>query len=78
MTIGEVEKVFLLIDSVLTEVLTVKQASYHLKYHQRTIQRWADEGKLTATYFGGVLWLDAVEIYSVAKALDSKPDSVAS
>lgn len=75
---GEVTKVFLMIDSVLTEVLTVKQAAYHLKYHERTIQRWADEGKLTATNFGGVLWLDAVEVYSVAKALALQPDSVAS
>lgn len=76
--VGEVTKVFLLIDTVLTEVLTVKQAAYHLKYHERTIQRWADEGKLTATYFGGVLWLDAIEVYSVAKALDSQADLVAS
>jgi len=76
--IGEGIKVFIEIDGVLTQMITVKQAAYHLKYHERTVQRWADEGKLIAINVGGVLWLDAVQIYSVAKALDLEGDLVAS
>jgi excisionase family DNA binding protein len=76
--VGEGIKVFFLIDTVLTEMLSVKQAAYHLKYHERTIQRWAEEGKLIAINVDGRWWLDAVQIYSVGKALDCSTHSVAS
>lgn len=45
---GESIKVFLEIDGVLTQVLTVKQASYRYNCPSRTIQQWIDEGKLIA------------------------------
>lgn len=41
-------KIFLDIDSVLTEVLTIKQAAYRYNCPARTIQQWIDEGKLIA------------------------------
>jgi excisionase family DNA binding protein len=75
---GEGIKIFFLIDTVLTEMMTVRQAAYHLKYHERTIQRWAEEGKLIAINVDGRWWLDAVQIYSVGKALDCSMPSVAS
>lgn len=75
---GEGVKVFFEIDGVLTQMLSVKQAAYHLKYHERTVQRWADEGKLIAINVDGRWWLDAVQIFSVAKALDCATENVAS
>lgn len=75
---GEVVKVFFEVRGMLTEMLTVKQASYHAKYSERTIQQWADEGKLIAINVEGRWWIDAAQIYSLVAARDGIPDSVAS
>jgi len=75
---GEGVQVFMLLDGMLTEMMTVKQAAYRLKYHERTVQRWADEGKLIAINVEGRLWLDAAQINSVAVALDCATKNVAS
>lgn len=45
---GEGMKIFLEIENMLTEVLTVKQAAYRYNCPSRTIQQWIDEGKLIA------------------------------
>lgn len=75
---GEGMKLFLEVDGMLTEVITVVQAAYHLKYHHRTIQRWCDEGRLIAFNFEGRWFIDAAQIKSVALALDCATKSVAS
>lgn len=78
MSVGEVVQVFFVVDGMLTEMITVKQAAYRLKYHERTIQRWADEGKLIAINVEGRVWVDAAQINSVAAALDLNGETVAS
>lgn len=45
---GEGMKIFLEIDSMPTQVLTIKQAAYRYNCPSRTIQQWIDEGKLIA------------------------------
>jgi hypothetical protein len=75
---GEGIKIFLEVDGMLTQVVTVVTAAYHLKYHPRTIQRWCDEGKLIAWNVDGRLYVDAVQVKSVAVALDTATESVAS
>jgi len=62
MSIGEVEKVFLQIDSVLTEMLSCKQAAYRYNFSQRTFQQWCDEGKLKAVDFEGRWFIPIAEI----------------
>lgn len=57
MRVGEVHQVFFVVDSVLTEMLTVKQAAYHYNYSFRTIQKWIDEGKIIAIKVEGKNWL---------------------
>ena len=59
---GEGVQVFMLLDSVLTEMLTVKQAAYHLKYSIRTLQQWIDEGKLIAINVDNRNWIPRYEI----------------
>lgn len=63
--IGESIKVFLAVDGMLTEVLSVKSASYRLKYSVRTIQQWCDEGKLIAINAEGRWWIPIAEIIRV-------------
>lgn len=46
MSIGEGRRFFILVDGMLTEMLTVKQAAYHYNFSFRTIQQWIDEGKI--------------------------------
>jgi len=46
--VGEGMKIFLEVDGMLTEVLTLKSAAYHYNCPARTIQQWIDEGKLIA------------------------------
>lgn len=75
---GEGMKIFFLVNGMLTEMLTVKQASYHAKYSERTIQQWADEGKLIAINVEGRWWLDAAQIYSLVAARDNATENVAS
>jgi len=75
---GEGMKVFFLVDGMLTEMLTVKQASYHAKYSERIIQQWAGEGKLIAINVEGRWWIDAAQIYSLVAARDLEPENMAS
>lgn len=66
-------KVFIQLDEYMpTQVFTVKQASYHLKYSVRTIHQWIDEGKLIAHKVCGILWIPYYEINRIAWR-DSKP-----
>lgn len=60
--IGEVEKVFLQIDNMLTEVLTIMSATYHLNYSKRTIRQWCDEGKIEAFKVANVWFIPMAEI----------------
>lgn len=78
MTVGEVEKVFFVVDSMLTEMMTAKSAAYHLKYHQRTIRKFCDEGKLIGINVDGRLWVTVESVNEFPMRLDSKPESVAS
>lgn len=57
MSVGEGRRIFFEIDSVLTEMMTVKQAAYHYNYSFRTIQKWIDEGKIIAIKVEGKNWL---------------------
>ena len=61
--IGKDVQVFMIVDSVLTEMVTCKSAAYHLNFSMRTIRQWADEGKLIGINVDGRLWLtkDSVE-----------------
>lgn len=70
MSIGQGRRFFILIDSVLTEVLSCKQIAYHYNLSIRTVQRWIDEGKLFATEFEGRWWIPKNEIEAVVKTLD--------
>jgi hypothetical protein len=76
--VGEGMKIFLQVDGMLTEVMTVMSASYHLKYAHRTIQQWCDEGRLIAWNFEGRWLIDAVQVKSLAIARDGQPQNVAS
>lgn len=62
MSVGEGRRFFILIDSVLTEVLSVAQAAYHYKYSVRTIRQWIDEDKIFATEFEGRHWIPKKEL----------------
>jgi predicted site-specific integrase-resolvase len=64
MSIGEGRRFFLEIDSVLTEVLTVKQAAYHYNYSFRTIQKWIEEGKIIPIEFEGRNWIKKSDMES--------------
>lgn len=66
-----------MIDDVLTEMLSVKQASYHYNFHMRTIQRWIDEGKLIAVNFEGRWWIPASELKRVVMTSDNEGISIA-
>jgi hypothetical protein len=60
--IGEVDKVFLQSGDMLTEVLTIMSATYHLNYSQRTIRQWCDEGKIEAFKVANVWFIPITEI----------------
>jgi len=72
MSVGEVEKIFLQVDNMLTEVLTIMPATYHLNYSQRTIQQWCDEGKIQAFKIGNT-WLIPVSEINRIKSRDHNP-----
>lgn len=75
---GEGIKIFFEVDGMLTQVVTVMVAAYHLKYSTRTIQQWADEGKLIAYNIEGRWFIDAVQVFSLVAARDGLPNLVAS
>jgi predicted site-specific integrase-resolvase len=77
MLAGEGVQVFMLLDSVLTEMLTVKQSAYHLKYSIRTIQQWIGEGKLIAINVDNRNWIPRSEIDRI-HARDNATQNVAS
>lgn len=70
MSIGEGRRFFIMIDSVLTEVLSCKQIAYHYNFHIRTVRKWIDEGKLFATEFEGRWWIPKDEIEAFLKGND--------
>lgn len=69
---GEVGQVFMMVDGMLTEMLTVKQAAYHLKYSVRTLQQWIGEGKLIAISIDNRNWIPRHEVDRI-KARDDNP-----
>lgn len=62
MRVGEVEKVFMLLDGMLTEMVSVAMASYRYKYSVRTIRQWSDEGKLITVEIEGRRWITVESI----------------
>lgn len=70
MRVGEVEKVFLFVDGMLTEVMTVASASYRYKYAKTTIRKWSDEGKIITYKIAGGLFVEKSSIEDFLK-LDS-------
>jgi excisionase family DNA binding protein len=70
MSAGEGTRIFFEIDNVLTEMLTVRQAAYHLQYSVRTIQQWIGEGKLIAINVDNRNWIPKTEIDRI-KARDN-------
>lgn len=47
----------MMLDDMLTEMLTVKQAAYHYKIPFRTIEKWIDEGKIIPVRIEHRNWL---------------------
>jgi predicted site-specific integrase-resolvase len=70
MSAGEGTRIFFEIDNVLTEMLTVRQAAYHLQYSVRTIQQWIGVGKLIAINVDNRNWIPKTEIDRI-KARDN-------
>jgi excisionase family DNA binding protein len=70
---GEGVQVFMLLDSVLTEMITCKQAAYRYNFHVRTIQKWVDEGKLIAINFERRWWIPLAEIEAFVLTHDLEP-----
>jgi len=70
--VGEGVQVFMYFNSVLTEMLSCKQAAYHYNFSIRTIQKWIDEGKLIAINFEGRWWIAKDEIEVFVKTHDYK------
>ena len=64
---GEGMKVFLEIDDMLTEVLTVKLAAYRYNFSVRTIRQWIDEGKVSAIDLDGRWLIPVPEIDRLAR-----------
>jgi hypothetical protein len=62
MSVGEGMQLFLEVDGMLTQVFTVKQTSYHVKYSVRTLHQWIDEGKLIAYKVANMLLIPESEI----------------
>jgi hypothetical protein len=62
MSAGEGMQLFLEVDGMLTQVFTVKQTSYHVKYSVRTLHQWIDEGKLIAYKVANMLLIPESEI----------------
>jgi excisionase family DNA binding protein len=62
MSAGEGRRYFIMIDDMLTEMLTVKQAAYHYNFSFRTIQKWIDEGKLSPIEIEGRNWIKKSDI----------------
>jgi len=77
MSIGEGRQFFILIDGMLTEVLTCRQAAYHYNFTIRTIQKWIDEGKISAIEIEHRFWIPKKEIEAFAKANDYNPKLMA-
>lgn len=75
---GEGRQFFLYVDSVLTEMLSCKQAAYHYNFSIRTIQKWIDEGRIFAVNFEGRWWIPKAEIETFVKTHDSATQNVAS
>lgn len=69
--VGEVVKVFSCVESVLTEMLTVKQAAYRYNFHVRTIRKWCDEGKLIALKIDNLWLIPIPEIEAFLKRNDA-------
>jgi len=74
---GEGVQVFMRLDGMLTEVLSIKSAAYRLKYSIRTIQQWIDEGKLIAINVDNRNWIPISEIDRIT-ARDCATQNVAS
>lgn len=62
MSVGEVQQFFCYVDDVLTEVLTVRLASYRYNFSVRTIRQWYEEGKIGAYELEGRLWIPVTEL----------------
>jgi excisionase family DNA binding protein len=62
MSVGEVAQVFFVVNDMLTEMLTVKQAAYRYNFSFRTIQKWIDEGKISPIEIEGRNWIKKTDI----------------
>jgi excisionase family DNA binding protein len=62
MRVGEVAQVFFVVNDMLTEMLTVKQAAYRYNFSFRTIQKWIDEGKISPIEIEGRNWIKKTDI----------------
>lgn len=72
MSIGEGRRIFFEIENMLTEMITCKQAAYHYNFSIRTIQKWVDEGKISAIEIEGRKWLSKNEIEAFVMTHDHK------
>jgi hypothetical protein len=78
MSVGEGRQFFVLLDGMLTEMITSKQAAYHLNFSMRTIRQYADEGKLIAINVDGRLWITKASVEECLMRRDNATESVAS
>lgn len=62
MSVGEGMQFFCYIDNVLTEVLSIRLASYRYNFSVRTIRQWCEEGKLIAYELEGRWWIPVTEL----------------
>jgi len=61
---GEGVQVFIMVDGMLTEVLSVMTVAYRYNFAERTIRQWCDHGKLIAINVEGRWWIPTSEIES--------------
>jgi hypothetical protein len=62
MSAGEGMQIFFMVDDMLTEVLSIKLASYRYNFSVRTIRQWCEEGKLIAYELDGRWWIPTSEL----------------
>ena len=62
MPAGEGIRIFLEIENMLTEVLTVETASYHYNFAKSTIRQWCDEDKIKFHKVYGLLLIEKLDI----------------
>lgn len=59
---GEGMKIFLEIDNMLTEVLTIELAAYHYNFAKTTLRQWCNEDKIKFRKVYGMLLIEKASL----------------